>query len=334
MFESTDFQSLFQRFSNQKVLVIGDVMIDTYLWGIVGRVSPEAPVPIVSDIVNENRPGGAANVALNVKAMGAVPILCSVIGGDERGRIFLELMEEQNLSDIGLIVDDSRMTTQKTRVISGNRHLLRVDEEIDGFLSNRIQKQFLELIDSLLENGGIDAIILQDYDKGVLAPEVISRVILAAGEVSVPVLVDPKFRSFNLYRNVKLLKPNYKELVHGLNLDLKKQDVDALSRAMIRHQQKQEIDILLVTLSEQGILTTQNGECVHIPAIKRKIADVSGAGDTVISVASLCLLAGLDAGQTAIVSNLAGGQVCEKAGVVPVDAQKLLAECIRHFKSS
>jgi len=334
MFESTDFHSLFRQFSNQKVLVIGDVMIDTYLWGMVGRVSPEAPVPIVSEIMNENRPGGAANVALNVKAMGAVPILCSVIGGDERGRIFLELMEEQNLSDIGLIVDDNRVTTQKTRVISGSQHLLRVDEEMDNFLSGRIQSQFLELINSLLENGGIDAIILQDYDKGVLAPGVISRVIETAAEASVPVLVDPKFRSFDLYRKVKLLKPNYKELVHGLKLDLQKHQVDELARAMILHQQKQEIDILLVTLSEQGIIVTRDGESIHIPVISREIADVSGAGDTVISVASLCLLAGLDAAATAVISNLAGGQVCEKAGVVPVDAQKLLAECIQHFKSS
>ncbi len=334
MFETTDFQSLFGRFSDQRVLVIGDVMIDTYLWGKVGRVSPEAPVPIVSGVVDENRLGGAANVALNVKAMGAVPILCSVIGDDERGRLFLELMEEQNLSDIGLIVDEHRVTTQKTRIISGSQHLLRVDEEMDSFLSSRIQDQFMELISSLLESGGINAIILQDYDKGVLAPGVISRVIRLADEVSVPVLVDPKFRSFQLYRKIRLLKPNYKELMKGLHLDFRKSEVEEIAGAMILHQQKQEIDILLVTLSEQGIIVTRDGQWTHIPAVSREIADVSGAGDTVISVASLCLLAGLDAAQTAVISNLAGGQVCEKAGVVPVNAEKLLEECTRHFKSS
>ena len=163
-----DFKPLFEQFTNQKILIIGDVMIDTYLWGSVARVSPEAPVPIVSGVIEENRLGGAANVALNIKAMGAVPILCSVIGDDDRGKLILELMEEQLLSDIGLVVDNHRVTTQKTRIISWNQHLLRVDEEMDIFLNKRVQEEFLELISSLLESGGIDAIIMQDYDKGVL----------------------------------------------------------------------------------------------------------------------------------------------------------------------
>jgi len=334
MFESTDFSSLFDKFRNQKVLVIGDVMIDTYLWGNVGRVSPEAPVPIVSGVIEENRLGGAANVALNVKAMGAVPILCSVIGDDERGRLFLELMEEQTLSDIGLVVDGHRVTTQKTRVISGSQHLLRVDEEMDIFLSKKVEAQFLELIRNLLESGGIDAMILQDYDKGVLTPEVISELTVEAEKVSVPVLVDPKFRSFNLYKKVRLFKPNYKELVRGLNLDAQKKNIEELAEAIMDFQKSREIDTFLVTLSEQGILASRNGNYSHIPAVARDIADVSGAGDTVISVAALCMIAGLDAPEIAAVSNLAGGQVCEHAGVVPVDHEKLLAECIHHFKNS
>jgi rfaE bifunctional protein kinase chain/domain len=252
MFESTEFESLFKRFRNQKVLIIGDVMIDTYLWGSVGRVSPEAPVPIVSGVIEENRLGGAANVALNVKAMGAVPILCSVIGDDDRGKLFLELMGEQFLSDIGLVVDNHRVTTQKTRIISGNQHLLRVDEEMDIFLNKRVQDQFLELISSLLESGGIDAIIMQDYDKGVLTPRVISEVISASERVAVPVLVDPKFRSFELYRKVKLFKPNFKELAKGLDLDIKNHEIDRLAEAVKAFQEKQGIDTFLVTLSEQG----------------------------------------------------------------------------------
>lgn len=332
MFESVDFRELFSHFPNQKVLIIGDVMIDTYLWGNVGRVSPEAPVPIVSGVIEESRLGGAANVALNVKAMGAVPILCSVIGDDVRGKIFLELMEEQNLTDIGLVMDDHRVTTQKTRIISSNQQLLRVDEEMDIFLTNKVQDQFLELIDNLLESGGIDAIIIQDYDKGVLAPRVITEVVNSADRVNVPVLVDPKFRNFNLYKGVKLFKPNYKELVRGLNLKIKKHEIEKLSKVVMKHQKDQEIDTLLVTLSEQGILTTKNGSYVHLPAVKRDIADVSGAGDTVISVAALCMITGQDIQAIAAISNLAGGQVCEKAGVVPVDAEKLLTECEQHFK--
>jgi rfaE bifunctional protein kinase chain/domain len=306
MFESTDFKSVFEQFSNLKVMIIGDVMIDTYLWGSVGRVSPEAPVPIVSGVIEENRLGGAANVALNVKAMGAVPILCSVIGDDDRGKLILELMEEQLLSDVGLVVDGKRVTTQKTRIISGSQHLLRVDEEMDIFLNNRVQEEFLELISSLLESGGIDAIIMQDYDKGVLTPRVISEVISASERVAVPVLVDPKFRSFDLYKKVKLFKPNFKELAKGLDLDVKK---------------------------NYGILSSGNKEHVHLPAVKREITDVSGAGDTVIAVAALCLISGLTPSEVAAVSNLAGGQVCEKAGVIPINSGKLLEECQKHFKS-
>lgn len=334
MFESTDFESLFGKFKNQKVLIIGDVMIDTYLWGNVGRVSPEAPVPIVSGVIEENRLGGAANVALNVKAMGAVPILCSVIGDDNRGNLFLDLMEEQYLADVGLVVDEDRVTTQKTRIISGNQHLLRVDEEMDIFVDGRILDQFLGLINDLLDSGGIDAIIMQDYDKGVLAPRVISEVIATSERVGVPVLVDPKFRSFELYKKVKLFKPNYKELAQGLNLDIPKHNIEKLSVAVQEYQKKQEIDTLMVTLSEHGVLSATKNGFKHLPAISRDIADVSGAGDTVISVASLCMIAGLNAEQTTALSNLAGGQVCEKAGVVPVNAEKLLAECLQHFKNS
>jgi rfaE bifunctional protein kinase chain/domain len=334
MFESTDLKSVFDQFTNQKVLIIGDVMIDTYLWGSVARVSPEAPVPIVSGVTEENRLGGAANVALNIKAMGAVPILCSVIGEDLRGRLILELLEEQLLSDIGLVVDNQRVTTQKTRIISGNQHLLRVDEEMDTFLNKRVQEQFLELISSLLESGGIDAIIMQDYDKGVLTPRVISEVISASERVAVPVLVDPKFRSFDLYKKVQLFKPNFKELVKGMDLDIKQKEITKLAEAVRIFQEKQQIDNLLVTLSDQGVLTSGAGEYVHIPAVKREITDVSGAGDTVIAVAALCVLAGLPPAEVAAVSNLAGGQVCEKAGVVPVSLEKLLEECLEHFKSS
>ena len=333
MFESTKFESLFSQFNNQKVLIIGDVMIDTYLWGSVARVSPEAPVPIVSGVIEENRLGGAANVALNVKAMGAVPILCSVIGDDERGKLFLELMGDQFLSDIGLVVDNHRVTTQKTRIISENKHLLRVDEEMDVFLNKRVQEQFLELISSLLESGGIDAIIMQDYDKGVLTPRVISEVISASERVAVPVLVDPKFRSFNLYKKVKLFKPNFKELAVGLNLDIKNNEIEKLSEAVQSFRAKQDIDTFLVTLSEQGVLAAQEGELVHVPAMKRDITDVSGAGDTVIAVAALCLVAGLPPAELAAISNLAGGQVCEKAGVIPVNSEKLLEECTRHFNN-
>ncbi|MBN2698648.1 MAG: hypothetical protein JXR52_07460 [Bacteroidales bacterium] len=327
MFKSTDFDSLFREFTRQKVMIIGDVMIDTYLWGNVSRVSPEAPVPIVSGIMEESRLGGAANVALNIKAMGAVPILCSIIGGDERGSIFLELLEEQNLSDVGLIVDDERLTTQKTRIISARQHLLRVDEEMDHYLSDRTQRDFLERIHNLLENGGIDSIIFQDYDKGILSPNIIREVTEIARNQQIPVLVDPKFRNFHTYKNITLFKPNFRELLQGLKLDLSRKEVEGIAKACIDYQARNDLKIMMVTLSEKGILVTADGSYTYQPAMEREITDVSGAGDTVISVASLCLNAGLAPAEIAAVSNLAGGQVCEHSGVVPVNAEQLIREC-------
>lgn len=327
MFETLDFKALFEDFTSKRVMIIGDVMIDTYLWGKVSRVSPEAPVPIVSGILEENRLGGAANVALNIKSMGAVPILCSVIGGDERGSAFLKLLDEQNLSDVGLIVDDYRVTTQKTRIISSNQHLLRVDEEMDMYLSDRMQEEFLELIRNLLENRGIDAIILQDYDKGIITPKIIRELAVISAEQEVPVLVDPKFRNFHEYRNLTLFKPNFKELLHGLKIDLKKKDVKNIAEACMQFQEQNNLGIMMVTLSENGILTTWDGEYAHLPAVVRDVTDVSGAGDTVVSLAALGLCAGLTPVQVAAISNLAGGQVCEKSGVVPINAEQLLREC-------
>ena len=259
--------------------------------------------------------------------MGAVPILVSVIGGDKRGYVFIELIEEQNLSDVGLMVDDYRLTTQKTRVISGNQHLLRVDEEMDTFLSRQIEDQFVELIQNLLESGGIDSIIIQDYDKGIITPSVIKEVSEIAGQQSIPVLVDPKYRNFHEYKNLTLFKPNFKELVQGLKVDLKMADVTKLADVCLKHQEENRLDIMMVTLSEHGILTTAGGDITHLPAVVRDITDVSGAGDTVISLAALCLSAGLSSPQVAAISNLAGGQVCEKSGVVPVNVEQLLKEC-------
>ena len=331
MFEASDLTHFFENINNRKILIIGDVMIDTYLWGKVDRVSPEAPVPIVSDIVEENRLGGAANVALNIKSMGAVPILCSVIGGDERGDLFLELLEEQNLSDVGITVDDYRITTKKTRVISGFKHLLRIDEEIENGLSRRTQDKFIEIVLNLMETGRIDAIFLQDYEKGVVTPCVIKKVIDLANKLTIPVMVDPKFRNFNKYKKVTVFKPNLKEFLKGIKLDAKKTEIDKLLKAGAAFRIEQQIDVLLVTLADQGILVFEEGKEFHLPANKREVTDVSGAGDTVISMAALCYASGMSAGQLGALSNLAGGQVCEKSGVVPVSRTQLEEESRKYL---
>jgi D-glycero-beta-D-manno-heptose-7-phosphate kinase len=334
MFEGFDFPGFFERIRNKRVLIIGDVMIDTYLWGKVDRISPEAPVPIVSEIVEESRLGGAANVALNVKALGAVPILCSVIGGDERGSLFIDLMEEQNLSDVGITVDDYRVTTQKTRVISGFKHLLRIDEEIGNPLSKRVQKNFVELVLGLIETGGIEAIIFQDYDKGVVTKAIIARVVNLANRMKIPVMADPKFRNFMEYSSIAIFKPNFKEFVRGVKSDASKTDIARLAEEGEQLRSRQKIDALMVTLSSNGILVMESGGHLHVPAVKRDVKDVSGAGDTVISVLALCYACGMSFRQAAAVANLAGGQVCEKSGVVPVDREQLVGECGEYLKKT
>jgi rfaE bifunctional protein kinase chain/domain len=326
MFENTDVKKLFNKFKKQKVLIIGDVMIDSYLWGRVDRISPEAPVPVLSNIHIEKRLGGAANVALNIKAMGAVPILCSVIGDDDRGQEFIELMSFQNLTDVGIIIENNRITTRKTRVISSNQHLLRLDEEQDDYIRPEPEKRIIDFVLNILTEGKIDSIIFQDYDKGVITPKIINDVIKAANKKNVPVLVDPKKRNFLNYERVTLFKPNFKELNQGLKAEIDKHDLESIASAMENLRKSRNHKMVMVTLSEMGIMINDKNEYHHISAEIRDIADVSGAGDSVISIACLCLAAGLPPIEIAALSNLAGGQVCERAGVVPVDREQLIEE--------
>jgi D-glycero-beta-D-manno-heptose-7-phosphate kinase len=326
MFNNLDLDKIFKKFRKFKVLIIGDVMIDSYLWGRVDRVSPEAPVPIVANVHIEKRLGGAANVALNVKAMGAIPILCSVIGGDAKGKEFIDLLNIQNLTDVGIQFDKKRVTTQKTRVISGNQQLLRVDEEIEEYINNANEKRMIDFVENMITEGKIDSIIIQDYDKGVVTPKLITEVIKTANERNVPVLVDPKKRNFMYYEYASLFKPNFRELNQGLKAEIPRYDLEGIAGAMESLRSKKHHKIVMVTLSEMGIMINDKSKYHHISAEIRDIADVSGAGDSVIGLASLCLSAGLSPIEIATVSNIAGGQVCERAGVVPVDSVQLLQE--------
>ena len=326
----TSIRKAFKAFEDLKVMIVGDVMIDSYIWGSVDRVSPEAPIPIVTIHNQERRLGGAANVALNVKAMGATPLLCSVIGDDNRKEDFIDLLNEESLSDIGIMVDESRMTTVKTRIISERQHLLRVDEEIIYPLSAETENLFDHQISELLKTGNIDAVIFQDYDKGVLTSTLIRSIIATANELGIPTLADPKYRNFLEYEKVTLFKPNFKEFLIGLNQSLVKSDYKRIREITTLYLHEQlDIKMVMITLSELGVFFSSSEGYYHIPAEIRDVADVSGAGDTVISVAGLCLASGLDGESIATVSNLAGGLVCEKVGVVPVDRQELLDECVQ-----
>ena len=323
---------IFNEFNNQEILVVGDVMIDAYLWGTVNRISPEAPVPVVSVTKKESRLGGAANVGLNIIALGAKPILCGIIGNDDSGKNFCSLLQKRNMTDSGMIVLGNRPTTVKTRILGSNQQMLRVDEEITDFISIEAETKIISKIEHLVNNGSIKAIILEDYNKGMLTEKVISSVIEIANKNNIPVSVDPKKENFFAYKNTTLFKPNLKELKEGLKEELNEVNQNNLDVLVNKLESSLLNEISLITLSEYGVYVKEKGISEIIPAHKRKIVDVSGAGDSVISVASLCLALGLNAKLTAELSNLAGGLVCEKVGVVPIDKNQLLEEARKTIK--
>ena len=326
------YNKLFSAFNKLNIMIIGDVMVDSYLWGKVERISPEAPIPIVSLKKRENRMGGAANVAMNILSMGANPILCSVIGVDEKGDQFLDLMKKEKMSDAGIIRSVRRITTTKFRIFGNSYQMLRVDEEVDHDLVEGDYLTMVRVIDHLLKTRKIDCIIFQDYDKGVITPKLISHVVDKASEYNIPVTVDPKRKNFSHYKEVTLFKPNLKELKEGLNLGEEPGELQSLKTATRKLQEQLNCRYILTTMSEKGVMISinENNESkeIMVPAHPRLISDVSGAGDTVISVASLCLALQASPGEIAHISNLAGGLVCEEVGVVPINKEKLLREVI------
>lgn len=331
MLSNHTISGLFNAFNDLKVLIVGDVMIDANLFGKVERISPEAPVPIVLIENRKSLLGGAANVALNIKSMGAIPIMCSIIGTDTRGDEFLQLMEDQNMRNDGIIRSSFRPTTTKYRVIGNKMQMLRVDEEIDTDLTEEESNQFLKRIEEIIEAEKVDVIIFEDYNKGVLTAKVIEKVIVLANKLGIPTTVDPKKKNFDQYNQVTLFKPNLKELREGLKIDVNPEDPASLTNALNLLQEKQQIKIAMTTLSEYGVFirgldSDKNESYFQIPAHRRAITDVSGAGDTVISVASLCLALNQHIALIAALSNLAGGLVCEHIGVVPVNRERLMKE--------
>lgn len=323
----TDFDALFKSFRSVRVLIVGDVMVDAYYIGGVERISPEAPVPVVQVEKYESRLGGAGNVALNIHALGAQPVLCSVIGNDPEGQVLRRLMHDRGMTESGLIACDERKTTTKTRVI-GNRHqIVRIDHELTDDLAKMESFLLLEAVKRELEQA--DVLILEDYNKGVLHAGNIPQIIQLAREAGVPVIVDPKKRNFLAYKGVTLFKPNLKEIREGLNIAEELNDPEKVREAIARLQAELGNEITMVTMSERGVLIQGRGQEYLIPAHVRQIADVSGAGDTVVSVAALCLALSTDIKLLAALSNLAGGIVCEYTGVVPIDPERLLAEAHR-----
>ena len=328
MTPNLDLKQTFQKFDGLRVLIIGDLMVDNYILGKVERVSPEAPVPVVDVTHLDSRLGGAGNVALNIKAMGGIPIICSVIGKDKEGEELKSILEKEGIYSKALLESDKRKTTTKTRIIGNNHQLLRFDHE---------EKSDIDTVDSFLleehffrELENCNVVIFEDYNKGVLHKGNIQKFIAKANELGVPTVVDPKKSNFKEYKNTRLYKPNLKEMREGLNLEEANIDsLDDIEKAIGILESEMQNQHTLVTLSERGVIISDDGNYYRKPAHLRNIADVSGAGDTVIAVASLCVALNLHPSDIAELSNLAGGLVCEKRGVVPIDKEVLLMEATK-----
>lgn len=320
-----DANQLFEAFNHINIAVIGDVIIDRYLDGKVDRISPEAPVPIVHLKKEDNRLGGAGNVALNIKAMGATPFLFSVIGNDENAEIFQKLMPENDLWKEGILQSTERCTTVKTRVMANHQQLLRVDREDTHDLSGKEEENFIHKIQTFLSAQKVDIIILQDYNKGVLSLTVINKIISLAKENKIPVVVDPKKANFLAFKNVEIFKPNLKEIQESTPFEVLP-NLTSLKKGSDFLRTKSGIKNTIITLSEKGMFIDDGKDCQIIPTQIRNIADVCGAGDSVISLTALGLALKLELKEIANLANLAGGQVCEKVGVVPVDKKQLKKE--------
>jgi D-glycero-beta-D-manno-heptose-7-phosphate kinase len=325
MIDLADIQRFEGDLSRLKILVIGDLMLDRYHFGRVNRISPEAPVPIVDVEHTDNRPGGAANVALNIRSLGAQVALCGVIGHDDNGRILQRSLTAADF-DISLVLESAeRVTTTKTRIIGNNQQVLRVDYEVRDLIAPSLQAQFLAAIAGRMQE--FDAVVFEDYDKGMLGEELIQAVIGMAQQAGIPTVVDPKFRNFWSYGGATLFKPNLKELNEALGLRLHKSDLVGIEAAVADLRKRMPIQDALVTLSENGMVAISAARFMtHIQAHFRKITDVSGAGDTVIAVMALALALRIGLPTAAFIANLAGGLVCEEVGVVPVDKGRLMAE--------
>ena len=328
----SEVKELFESFNDLKCLIIGDVMVDAYIWGSVNRISPEAPVPVFEVNKRENRLGGAANVALNIQALGATPILCGVIGNDIKGKVFEDVLTQQNLSNKGIIKSDNRLTTCKTRIISSSHHMLRVDEEVIDPISQNDSDQLVQKVKSIIESENIDVVIFEDYDKGLLNESNIQQIVKHLNNKGIISCVDPKKENFLNYRGTTLFKPNFKEFNVGLKEDIKKGDINNLMNYASAFSKKQNIKNIMITLSEDGVILCNENSKTHIPAEVRNISDVSGAGDTVISTAALAFCKGINGKDLVIISNLAGGLVCEEVGVVPINKERLKNEFLKRAK--
>jgi rfaE bifunctional protein kinase chain/domain len=301
-------------------------MLDVYLWGKVERISPEAPVPVVAVENKEERPGGAANVALNVKELGAIPILCSVIGKDESGKSLLHLLKKSKMRSNGVVISSKRITSVKTRVLSKSHQLIRYDSEIISDLNEEDEKKLLTSIKSIITREKPDALIFEDYNKGVITASAIQKIIAWCCEKGILTAVDPKKKNFFAYKNADVFKPNLREVREAFNEEIRSVNEEVLNTIHEELRKNLQHKITLITLSEKGIYFNDGKNSGIMPAREHDVSDVSGAGDTVIATAVLALAAGMPLKEVVTLANVAGGLVCEHVGVVPVTKEMLRQE--------
>lgn len=326
---SVDIEQLFSQFSKMKVAVIGDVMLDTYWWGNVERISPEAPVPVVAVSKREQRIGGAGNVALNVQALEASVALLTILGDDEDGIQLKKLLQEKNIDTRFILESNKRITTNKIRIISRNQQMMRLDAEIVNDIDEVDEEKLQNQIEKFITVEKPDVVIFEDYNKGILTKNIIANTIAFCIKNNVTTAVDPKRKNFFCYQNATLFKPNLNEAITGLNLLPEEISLELLSEIHSQLKEKLDHDISLITLSEKGIFYQEENSKNILPSHRRNIADVSGAGDTVIAVASLIYGATKNIDLAAKIANIAGGIVCEEVGTVAINKDKLLQECKR-----
>ena len=320
-------EKLFADITRLKVAVIGDMMLDTYWWGKVDRISPEAPVPVVAVTKKEQRIGGAGNVALNVQSLGAGVSVLSVVGKDDDGEQLVKLLQQNNINTNYLVHSDQRITTNKIRIISRNQHMMRLDAELADDLVKEDEDKLLYAFENFIAAESPHLVILEDYNKGVLTENVIAAIITLCKKHNILTTVDPKRKNFFAYRGVDIFKPNLKEAKEGLNILDETVSLNLLKDIHVLLEEKLQHKISLVTLSEKGVFYQQGNKAAIIPTHIRNVADVSGAGDTVIAVASVVYAATKDIVLMAELANIAGGLVCEEVGTVAIDAAKFKTEC-------
>ncbi len=311
---------VFDKFKDINIIVLGDAMIDSYTIGKINRQSPEAPVSVVNVIEDKTKLGGAANVALNLKTLGAKPILCSVIGDDYYGNELIKLMKTHKMTVEGLILDPKRKTTVKKRLIVDKKHVVRIDDEITSKINDRNQIKLYKIISKFSKNSEI--LIFQDYDKGVLNKHFIQKIIKENANLFIS--VDPKKRNFNFYKNTDLFKPNLSEITNGMNQKKNRiNSIESLKKLGKNFIKENNIKTMILTLSERGLIIINKKEKMHFNVESKKILDVSGAGDTVISIASLLLYLNLPIKFVGKICNLSGSIVCSKSGVSVLKAKEI-----------